>query len=178
MLNLWAVTPVGSTRFEGVATNSVVTHREEATPTHREEVTSTRRVALIHRSCTLAARCEERERKKENNHILSSSEVRETPERRKRKRRRKQVALQSFFFIFFSVAARFRECWKGKLFVYDRELPFFMLTRKEVSKRLKAKAMTKDMAERVYIYTYPGVCIQRKLTWGTDKLESSNIRNM
>lgn len=89
MLNLWAVAPVGRTRFERVATNSVVTHREEATPTHREEVTSTRRVALIHRSCTLAARCEERERKKENNHILSSSEVRETPERRKVQRRRK-----------------------------------------------------------------------------------------
>ena len=64
MLNLWAVTPVGSTRFKGVATNSEATHREEATPTHREEVTSTRRVALIHRSCALAARCEEREEKR------------------------------------------------------------------------------------------------------------------
>ena len=50
-----------------------------------------------------------------------------------------------------------------------------MLTRKEVRQRLKAKAMTKDMAERVYIYTYPGECIQRKLTWGKGKLESSNI---
>ena len=50
-----------------------------------------------------------------------------------------------------------------------------MLTRKEVRQRLKAKAMTKDMAERVYIYTHPRVCIQRKLTWGRDKLESSNI---
>ena len=45
-----------------------------------------------------------------------------------------------------------------------------MLTRKEVSKRLKAKAKQKDMAERVYIYTYPGVCIQRKLTWGEGKV--------
>ena len=50
-----------------------------------------------------------------------------------------------------------------------------MHTRKEVSKRLKAKAMTRDMAERVYIYTYPRVCIQRKLIRGRDKLESSNI---
>ena len=153
MLNLWAVTPVGSTRFERVATNSVVTHREEATPTHREEATPTRRIALIHRSCTLAARCEERERKKENNHILSSSEVRETPERRKRQRRRKQVALQRFFFLFFSVAARFRECWKGKLFVYDRELPFFMLTRKDVRTRLKARARTKHRGGKtLHIY--------------------------
>ena len=52
-----------------------------------------------------------------------------------------------------------------------------MLTRKDVRQRLKAKARQKDMAERVYIYTYPGGCIQRKLTRGRDKLDSSNIRN-
>ena len=50
-----------------------------------------------------------------------------------------------------------------------------MLTRKEVRQRLKAKAKAKTVAERVYIYTYPRVCIQRKLTWGKGKLESSNI---
>jgi len=33
MLNLWAVAPVGRTRFERVATNSVVTHREEVAST-------------------------------------------------------------------------------------------------------------------------------------------------
>ena len=52
-----------------------------------------------------------------------------------------------------------------------------MLTRKEVRQRLKAKPRQKTVAERVYIYTYPRVCIQRKLTWGRDKLESSNIRD-
>ena len=82
MLNLWAVTPVGSTRFEGVATNSVVTHREEATPTNREEVTSTRRVALIHRSCTLAARCEEREEKEKQQHPLKQRSTRDTREKK------------------------------------------------------------------------------------------------
>ena len=82
MLNLWAVTPVGSTRFEGVATNSAVTHREEATPTHREEVTSTRRVALIHRSCTLAARCEEREEKEKQPHPLKQRSTRDTREKK------------------------------------------------------------------------------------------------
>lgn len=82
MLNLWAVTPVGSTRFEGVATNSVVTHREEATPTHREEATSTRRVALIHRSCTLAARCEEREEKEKQPHPLKQRSTRDTREKK------------------------------------------------------------------------------------------------
>ena len=50
-----------------------------------------------------------------------------------------------------------------------------MLTRKEVSKRLRAKPRKKTVAERLYIYTYPRVCIQRKLTWRRDKLESSNI---
>ena len=82
MLNLWAVTPVGSTRFEGVATSSVVTHREEATPTHREEATSTRRVALIHRSCTLAARCEEREEKEKQPHPLKQRSTRDTREKK------------------------------------------------------------------------------------------------
>ena len=82
MLNLWAVTPVGSTRFEGVATNSEATHREEATPTHREEATSTRRVALIHRSCTLAARCEEREEKEKQPHPLKQRSTRDTREKK------------------------------------------------------------------------------------------------
>ena len=82
MLNLWAVTPVGSIRFERVATNSVVTHREEATPTHREEVTSTRRIALIHRSCTLAARCEKREEKEKQPHPLKQRSTRDTREKK------------------------------------------------------------------------------------------------
>ena len=82
MLNLWAVTPVGSIRFEGVATNSEATHREEATPTHREEATSTRRVALIHRSCTLAARCEEREEKGKQPHPLKQRSTRDTREKK------------------------------------------------------------------------------------------------
>ena len=76
MLNLWAVTPVGSTRFEWVArdTDSVVTHREE--------VTSTRRVALIHRSFTLAARCEEREEKEKQPHPLKQRSTRDTREKK------------------------------------------------------------------------------------------------
>lgn len=162
MLNLWAVTPVGSTRFEGVATNSEVTHREEATPTHREEVTSTRRIALIHRSCTLAARCEEREEKEKQPHPLKQRSTRDT--REKKGTTKKKVSSLTKFLPLLLHGGKVQRVLKGEALCLRQGASFFMHTRKEVSKRLKAKAMTKDMAERVYIYTYPRVCIQRKLT--------------
>ena len=125
MLNLWAVTPVGSTRFEGVATNSVVTHREEATPTHREEVTSTRRVALIHRSCTLAARCEEREEKEKQPHPLKQRSTRDTREK-KGTAKKKVSSLTKFLLLHLLLhGGKVQRVLKGEALCLRQGAPFF-----------------------------------------------------
>ena len=124
MLNLWAVAPVGRTRFERVATNSVVTHREEATPTHREEVTSTRRVALIHRSCTLAARCEEREEKEKQPHHLKQRSTRDTREKNEAAKK-KVSSLTKLLPLLLHGGAVSKRVLKGEALCLRQGAPFF-----------------------------------------------------
>ena len=142
MLNLWAVTPVGSTRFEGVATNSVVTHREEATPTHREEVTSTRRVALIHRSFTLAARCEEREEKEKQPHPLKQRSTRDTREK-KEKAKKKASSLTKFLLHLLLRGGKVQRVLKGEALCLRQGASLFHAKSREDKKEIKSKDKAK-----------------------------------
>ena len=160
MLNLWAVTPVGSTRFEGVATSSVVTHREEATPTHREEATPTRRVALIHRSCTLAARCEEREKKEKQPHPLKQRSTRDTREK-KETAKKKASSLTKLLLHLLLRGGKVQRVLKGEALCLRQRASFFMHTRKEVNKGLRAKPRQRTWRkESTYIHTREYVYIE------------------
>ena len=179
MLNLWAVTPVGSTRFEWVATNSAVTHREEATPTHREEVTSTRRVALIHRSFTLAARCEEREEKEKQPHPLKQRSTRDTREK-KGTAKEKVSNLRTKFLLHLLLhgGSVRKRVLKGEALCLRQGASFFHAYSERSKQEIKSKGQGKKHGGKTLHIYIPESMYTEKTDMGEKKeFHDSNIRN-